>query len=129
AAGNSGAMEDYHVQNSLISNDTNFVWFESNPNGSFGNNTVFFDLWSDISDAQFSYSFGANRPAPSYENVASSTFRFSQLNVGTVIYDTLFNTNGDQIATLEIYTEYMGGSYHLQALFSQVDSTDYLMRF
>jgi subtilisin family serine protease len=129
AAGNSGDTEDYHAQQSMTVADTNFIWFENNPTGSLGNNSVFFDLWSDVSDAQFQYSFGANRPSPSYANAAETSFRFAQLNVGTPIFDTLFNDNGDRIATLEIYTEYVAGNYHLQGLFSKVDSTDYLMRF
>ena len=129
AAGNSGNTEDYHAQQTMIVADTNFIWFENNPNGSFGNNTVFFDLWSDLNDAQFQYSFGANRPSPNYGDAAETVFRFAQLNVGTTIFDTLFNDNGDRIATLEIYTAYVAGNYHLQGLFSQVDSTDYLMRF
>ncbi|WP_165851403.1 S8 family peptidase [Brumimicrobium aurantiacum] len=129
AAGNSGNTEDYHAQQTMNVTDTNFIWFENNPNGSLGNNTAFFDLWSDVNDAQFYYSFGANQPGPSYANVAQTAFRFAQLNVGTPIYDTLFNANGERIATLEIYTEYVNGNYHLQGLFSKIDSTDYRMRF
>ncbi len=129
AAGNSGNKEEYHAQQTMSVADTNFIWFENNPSGSLGNNTVFFDLWSDITDAQFHYSFGANRPGPSYENVAETVYRFTQLNVGTPIFDTLYNSNGDRIATLEVYTEYVGGNYHLQGFFSKVDSTNYLMRF
>ncbi|RYM32315.1 T9SS type A sorting domain-containing protein [Brumimicrobium glaciale] len=129
AAGNSGNTEDYHAQQTMTVADTNFIWFENNPSGSLGNNSVFFDLWSDVNDAQFKYSFGANRPSPSYGDAAETVFRFAQLNVGTPIFDTLFNDNGERIATLEIYTEYVAGNYHLQGLFSKVDSTDYLMRF
>jgi len=129
AAGNSGNKEDYHAQQIMNVADTNFLWFENNPNGSLGSNTVFFDLWSDIQEAQFSYSFGANKPGPSYTDVAETAFRFAQLNVGTPIFDTLFNGSGDRIATLEIYTEYVGGNYHLQGFFSKVDSTNYRMRF
>ncbi|WP_158276177.1 S8 family serine peptidase [Brumimicrobium oceani] len=129
AAGNSGNTEDYHAQQTMNVSDTNFIWFENNPNGNLGNNTAFFDLWSDVSDAQFSYSFGANRPGPSYANAAETVYRFAQINVGTPIFDTLYSSNGDRIATLEIYTEYVAGNYHLQGFFSNIDSTDYLMRF
>ncbi|WP_107037282.1 S8 family peptidase [Brumimicrobium mesophilum] len=129
AAGNSGNQEPYHAQQTMNPVDTNFIWFENNPNGSLGINTVFFDLWSDVSDAQFQYSFGANKPGPSYENVAETQYRFAQLNVGTPIFDTIYNANGDRIATLEVYTEYVAGNYHLQGLFSNVDSTNYRMRF
>jgi subtilisin family serine protease len=129
AAGNSGNMAPYHAQQNMTAADTNFIWFNNNPSGALGNNTVFFDLWSNVSDAQFRYSFGANKNGASYDDVAATVYRFAQLNVGTTIYDTLFNQNGDRIATLEIYTEYVGSNYHMQGLFSTVDSTDYLMRF
>ena len=129
AAGNSGNNAPYHARQTMTVADTNFIWFENNPAGALGNNSVFFDLWSNVNDAQFHYSFGANRNAPSYIDVASTDFRFAQLNVGTPIYDTLFNENGERIATLEIYTEYVGSNYHMQGLFSKVDSTDYLFRF
>lgn len=129
AAGNAGGETPWHAQQTMTVSDTNFIWFENNPNGQLGDGTVFFDLWSDIADAQFYYSFGANQNAPSYQNVASTAYRFAQLNVGTTIYDTLFNTNGDQIATIEIYTDYEADNYHMQGFFSSVDSADYLMRF
>lgn len=128
AAGNSGDRPPFHAQN-IVNSDTSFIWFENNPSGTLGPNTVFFDLWADVNDAQFKYSFGANRNSPSYENVASTEYRFAQLNVGTPIYDTLYNANGDRIATLEIYTEYEANNFHLQGFFSSVDSTDYLLRF
>lgn len=128
AAGNSGDRPPFHAQN-IISSDTSFIWFKNNPAATLGQNTVFFDLWSDINDAQFKYSFGANRNAPSYEDVASTEYRFAQLNVGTPIFDTLYNENGDRIATIEIYTEYQANNFHLQGFFSKVDSTDYLFRF
>src|SRR5690554_3267500 len=129
AAGNSGDKPPYHAQQIMTATDTNFIWFENNPTAKLGNNTVFFDLWSNVNDAQFRYSFGANRNAPYYTDVAETEFRFAQLNVGTTLYDTLRNANNERIATLEIYTEYVGGNYHLQGFFTAVDSTDYLMRF
>src|SRR5690606_31860979 len=61
AAGNSGNEPAYHAQQIMTVTDTNFIWFENNPTGTLGNNTVFFDLWTTVSEAQFRYSFGANR--------------------------------------------------------------------
>lgn len=129
AAGNAGGEEPWHAQQTMSVGDTNFIWFKNNPNSQLGDSTAFFDLWSDIDDAQFYYSFGVNENSSSYRNVASSTYRFAQLNVGTTIYDTLYNANGDQIATLEIYTDYEADNYHMQGFFSSIDSVDYLMRF
>lgn len=129
AAGNGGNYEPYHARSILSETDTSFIWLKNNPAGQLGENTVFFDLWSDINDAQFKYSFGANNPNKNYEDVASTEYRIAQLNVGTTIYDTLRNSNGDRIATLQIHTEYVGSTYHMQGFFSKIDSTDYYYRF
>lgn len=128
AAGNGGNKGKYHAGTSLSIADTNFIWFKNNPNSQLGDSTVFFDLWSDVDSAQFYYSFGANRPAPDYSSAGATPFRFAQLNVGTTIYDTLRNAQGDRIAVLEIYTEYMNGDYHMQGFFSKLDSAEYLFR-
>lgn len=129
AAGNSGAQADYHARANMSIQDTSFIWFENNPNGSFGNNTVFFDLWTSQANAQFDYSFGANLPGPSFENRASTIFRGATDNVGPTIYDTLWSPSGDRIATLQIYTEYVGSNFHMQGYCSSLDSTSYRLRF
>lgn len=129
AAGNGGNKGKYHAGQSMHIGDTNFVWFKNNPTSQIGDSTVFFDLWSDVDSAQFFYSFGANRPGPDFSSIASTPFRFAQINVGNTIFDTLRNANGDEIATLEIYTEYMNGDYHLQGVFTKLDSINYLYRF
>lgn len=129
AAGNGGDKGSYHAGKSLSISDTNFIWFKNNSNSQLGDSTIFFDLWSDVDSAQFYYSFGANKPAPSYTDVAATAYRFAQINVGSVWHDTLRNSDGDRIATLEIYTEYMNGDYHMQCFVSKLDSVDYLFRF
>lgn len=129
AAGNSGAQAPYHAQAIMNPLDTNFVWFENNPNGSLGNNTIYFDLWTNQSNAQFEYAFGANLPGPSYESRASTVYRGATDNVGPTLFDTLWSPNGDRIATLEIYTEYVGSNFHMQGFCSQMDSTAYRLQF
>ncbi len=129
AAGNSGDKSPYHARQTMTPVDTNFIWLENNPSGTLGNNTVFIDLWADTSDADFEYALGANRASPSFENRASTIFRQAKDNVGTIVYDTLWNSNNDRIATLEIYTEYQADNFHMQVFFSQVDSINYRMRF
>jgi subtilisin family serine protease len=129
AAGNSGNAAPYHAQGNLNDLDTNFIWFERNPNGSLGSNTVFFDLWSDISDAGFDYSFGANQAGPSYENRANTIYRGAMDNLGSAIFDTLRNSNGDRIATLQIYTETVGQNFHMQFFCSSLDSSNYRIQF
>ena len=129
AAGNSGGQAPYHVQGDMNVVDTNFTWFKNNPSGAYGNNTVFFDLWSDQIDAQFDYSFGANLPGPDYGNRAETVFRGALDNIGSTVYDTLWSQNGDRIATIQIYTETVGSNFHMQAYCSKLDSTNYRFRF
>jgi subtilisin family serine protease len=129
AAGNSGNTAPYHAQANLNDLDTNFIWFERNPNASLGSNTVFFDLWSDIPDAGFDYSIAANAPTLSYQTRATTIFRGAMDNIGVTLYDTLRNSAGDRIATLEIYTETVGQNFHMQFFCSQLDSTNYRIQF
>tara|TARA_B100000508_G_C11465858_1_gene282473 strand:- start:14893 stop:17439 length:2547 start_codon:yes stop_codon:yes gene_type:complete len=130
AAGNSGNQAPYHAQANMNSVDTNFVWFENNPSGAFGNNTVFFDLWTDQVDATFEYAFGANLPGPTFQDRASTIFRNATDQMGTSpLHDTLWSENGDRIATIQIYREYVGDNYHMQALCTRLDSTNYRFRF
>ena len=130
AAGNSGIQGKYHVQGNVDS-DTSFVWFLNNPSTSaaLGANHIYFDLWSDQADATFNFAFGADKQAPLYGFVGHSNFKPAQSSLNTTIYDTIYNANGNRIATIESYTELIGGNYHLEAYFSNVDSTDYNFRF
>lgn len=130
AAGNSGAQGKYHVRGQ-IDTDTSFVWILNNPNtnAAFGPNHIYFDLWADIPDATFDYAFGADSPAPSYGFRGRSSFRGAMASLSTTVYDTIYGTLGDRIATTETYTEIVNGSYHMEVYFSNVDSTSYYFRF
>jgi hypothetical protein len=131
AAGNSGARGKYHVHGEASGADTSFVWILNNPSGTaaFGANKIYFDLWSDVSDATFEYSFGADRPAPNYGLRGNTIFRPAQTSAGSVILDTIYNSMGHRIATIEIYPEIIDDNYRMQVLFSNVDSTAYYYRF
>ena len=130
AAGNSGAQGKYHCQNTITS-DTSFVWFlnNSNSNAAFGPNHIYFDLWADTADANFSFAFQADLPAPNYTKRGRTEFKPAKTYVPYPILDTLYNDNGDRIATIELYNEIVGGNYHMEAYFSNVDSVNYLYRF
>lgn len=127
AAGNSGDEVGYHAQ-SNITTDTSFTWFRNNPSGAFGNNTIFFDLWSDQADATFNFGFAADLPSPNWDLRGMTNFHGATSSIGVPIYDTIWN-GSNRIATIEVYTEIVYGNYHLQALFTSVDSTSYLYRF
>lgn len=130
AAGNSGAKGKYHVQGTPTA-DTTFVWIRNNPNGSaaYGANTIYFDLWSDMSNANYNYAFGADRPSPSYGFRGRTDFIPANTAIGGVIYDTIYNDLGDRIATIEIYPEQIDDDLRIQVLFTNVDSTSYYFRF
>jgi hypothetical protein len=127
AAGNSGLKGKYHQQSS-VSLDTNFVWFLNNPSASLGANTIFFDLWSDVSDATYDFALGADTPGPSYDFRGRTNFHGAQSSIGVTIFDTIWNGT-NRIATFEAYTELIDGAYHLQMVVTNVDSTNYLYRF
>lgn len=126
AAGNSGQIGPYH-QHSDVTADTNFVWFDNNPSGSFGANTVFFDLWTDDVNATFDFAFGADTEAPGYDFRGRTNFHGASSSIGTPIYDTIWN-GSNRIATIEVYTEIVGNNFNMQCL-AYIDSTDYRYRF
>ena len=128
AAGNSGAQGSYHHQNSPNVMDTNFVWFENNPSGTLGANTIFFDLWSDTSEMHWKYAIGADSPAPTYDFKGRTEFSDPSTSIGITKYDTLWS-GSNRFATFEVYTEIVNGNFHMQFYATNVDSVDYLYRF
>jgi len=128
AAGNSANLPRYHCDADMTS-DTTFVWFNNNPNGAYGTNTVFFDLWSDSTEATFDYMFRSVRQASNYATRGSTIYRNALSSLGVPIYDTIWNSNGNRIATIEIYTDYEDGNYHMQGFVSKLDSTSYKIGF
>lgn len=127
ACGNSGNWGNYHCQGHP-NIDTTLVWFKNNPSSAFGANKIFFDLYSDLSDATYSYSFKAVHPT-TFATSATTIYRPALGSMGTPIYDTLRNSNGQRLATIEIYTEQEANNLHMQVLFTNVDSTSYNFGF
>lgn len=127
AAGNSGSWGKYHVHGDVTS-DTSFVWVKPNPSSQLGANTVYMDLWTDVSAAGWSYAFGANKTSGTYEERAQTIYRSAPASPGATIYDTLWN-NGNRLATIEIYPDLVGNDVHLEIYFSHVDSAQYNYSF
>jgi hypothetical protein len=124
ACGNSGSIGKYHCQGNITA-DTSFVWFQNNPSSAFGPNKIFFDLYSDMSQATYQFAFNAVNPNSNFETRATTTYRLATGSLGVPVYDTLRNASGDRIATIEIYTGPEGSNFHMQVLFSNIDSTNY----
>ena len=126
AAGNSGNQGAYHVHHDVTS-DTSFVWFLNNASSSAGSNSVFFDLWSDDTEAFYDMALGANSLGPNFSDRGRTQFVGASSSLGVVMYDTIWN-GVNRIATVEYYTEVINNSYHLQ-LVARLDSTSYRYRF
>jgi len=128
AAGNSGTWGKYHVHEEIDA-DTSFVWYLNNPSGQLGPNTVYFDVWTDVADANWSYALAANKGSGTYEERAETIYRLSTTGIGsTPILDTLYN-GSNRIATIELYPEIVGGNFHMEVYFSTIDSTSYNFAF
>jgi len=129
AAGNSGDQGKYHVHGNL-SQDTSFVWCKNNPGNSvLGPNKIIFDLWADTS-SNFSYAYGADLPAPTYGFRGRTGFRNIYNDPASVpVYDTIYNSIGERIATIETYREIVSSNFHMQTVFRNIDSLNYLYRF
>jgi subtilisin family serine protease len=130
AAGNSGAWGKYHCKGN-VSSDTTFTWFKNNPTNQLGANKIYFDFWTDTLSAQtIDFAFGADKPGPNFGFRGHSPFHNVFASLGTIpVYDTIFNPAGQQIATIETYSEIEGPNFHMEVLFEHVDSTSYLYRF
>ena len=131
AAGNSGNQGKYHVQGNNIDADTSFFWSVNNPAITLaGPNKILFDLWSDTADAHYYFAFGADRPSPTFKFRGRSDFHYATANMAALpIYDTIYNSINQRIACIESYREIVGASFHMQVIFTQIDSLSYLFRF
>ena len=130
AAGNSGNKGKYHVTGN-VNQDTSFVWCKNNPGATYiGNNKILFDLWTDTSETNFSFAYGADLPAPTFGLRGRTSFKTLTANMEQLpIYDTIYNSLGQRIACIETYREFVGPNFHMQTLFTQIDSLNYLYRF
>ena len=130
AAGNSGNNGKYHVRNDVTS-DTSFFWNINNPGNTFvGNNKILFDLWGDTSATNYQFAYGADRPGASYGFVGRTNFRTAMSDTnGVVVFDTIYNNQGQRVACIETWREIIGPNFHMQTIFRTIDSLDYLYRF
>lgn len=131
AAGNSGARGKYHVHGEVDS-DTSFVWLKNNPSSAIQANSVYFDLWTDQADFQnVKFGFGADKPAPSYGFRAYSNFHTmaEALAATSGLTDVIKTPAGDTLAEIEAYSEVVNGTFHMEVLMTNIDSTSYVFRF
>lgn len=121
AAGNAGSLGKFHLGGD-VTVDTTFVWFNNN-----ASNYIYFDMWADTSDSHFEYAFEMDEPSV-YGNRGETDFRNTFDNLGSVIFDTIYN-GSNRIATMQIWTELIDSAFHMEFFMEHVDSTTYACRF
>lgn len=126
SAGNSGNSGKYHVQNQITA-DTSFTWMIPNPTGQLGANTTFIDLWTDVSDTNFQFAFGADRVTPDYSFRGRTAFRGASSFLGSSYQDTIWN-GSNRIATIVVESFLVNQSLNLRAVVT-ADSTNFRYRF
>ena len=122
AAGNSGAIAAYHVEQ-VVTADTSFTWFKSNQG------VVGFEVWADAADlANVNYAIGADRVTPTFGFRGNTPFRGLADNLGTVTTDTLWSASGNRLGVLNMLVNQRGAQYQLQVQMN-VDSVALNYRF
>lgn len=128
AAGNSGNWDHYHVKGE-INPDTTLVWFEVNPNSLFQSPAVFFDLWADTSKFKnIEFAFSAIDPNANFEEKDMTQFYNIETLLNTTSNDSLM-VNGVKASPIEFYCEEVNGVYHIEVIFEDPDSINYLYGF
>ncbi len=129
SAGNSGNWGNYHLHSS-VSNDTSFTWFTHNPSSGVGGPAVFFEVWADTADFnQLAFAIGLDQVSPQFENRGMGNYFNINTNLGNVNYDTIKNSNQEQLATVQYWSELRDGQYLLQVYLPAPDSNQYYFRF
>jgi subtilisin family serine protease len=123
AASGNGSNIPYHVGYTVTPGDTSFTWFAYYPS----NGGIYFDAWADTNSFRnIKYSIGADRVKP-FSYISGTPYSTVLKNMGVIQYDTLRNKAGDQIGTIEIYTERQGSTFSLQVQINP-DSASYYWR-
>lgn len=123
AAGNAGHIP-FHLGYSL-SADTNFTWFKYN--SSIG--AAFWEVWADSLDfVNASFSVGADKVAPYYKFRGQTAFDQINNRLNQTILDSIY-VNGNNLAYVQTYAEYVRGRYRLQVFINKPDSNQYYFRF
>ena len=129
AAGNGGKQGKYHLHGTATS-DTSFVWFKNNPSNQIAANSVYFDLWADSVDFKdVVFGFGADKAIPTYDFRGYSNFHPGIVSATQPLRDTIYSSLGNRLAVVEVYTEMLNSTFHMEALLTNLDSSNYLFRF
>jgi hypothetical protein len=110
AVGNGGGLP-IHLGYTL-SSDTNFTWFTS------ASGAIYVQLWADTNNFNAAdFAIGVTRNSD-YADLDRTAFTDIQSNLFIYTYDTLWNTNGQRIATIMGYGSTQGTAYSMEYLIS-----------
>ncbi len=104
AAGNSGSVP-FHAGFNLTS-DTLFTWVKQTS----GN--IIMQFWADSTNASNAlFAIGSDKVTPSFSYAGRTPFRALNYSTGLVFTDTVKNNNGDRIARVDRYNDFIGDRY------------------
>lgn len=107
AAGNAGGLP-IHVSYPVSNVDTNFTWFNV-PNGS-----IFVQMWADQSNfTGTDFAIGCTRPGD-WTDLDRTAFTDILSNLSATGYDTLWNGNGQRLATIMRAGSTQGNAYSME---------------
>lgn len=128
AAGNSGNLYPYHLGYEATQ-DTNFTWFELPPSTIPGQGSIFFELYGDAGDFEnVQFSIGADRIIGSYAFRGATAFDSVLNRLYVLDLDTLTSIAGNELATVQTWADSINGTYRMQFLITDIDSTLYRYR-
>ena len=129
SAGNSGDWGKYHLY-SEVNSDTAITWFKNNPTSGLGGPAVFFEVWADTADFNnIDFTIGIDKVSPQFSQRGKGNYVNIATNLGSVNYDTIRNSNHQQLATVQYWSELRDGQYLLQVYLPNPDSSHYNFRF
>jgi hypothetical protein len=125
AAGNSGETPPYHLGYES-SSDTNFTWFQTASNATYGNGQVYFEIFGDLNDFEsIHFSVGADKITPNFEYRGHIPFATVVDRLYVVHTDTLLSSSGNYLGIVQSAADSLNGTYRLAFFVSLIDSINF----
>lgn len=118
AIGNAGA-EKIHVSYPLSIIDTNFTWFTT------GSGDIYIQTWADTTNFNGAkFAIGATKDA-SFNDRGRTGFTNIQSNLNLLTADSIMNSNGQRIATIQRFGSTQGSAYSMEFLITPDSAAGY----
>ena len=106
ASGNAGGLPIHLSYN--LSSDTNFTWFNVN------SGSIYIQMWAEQSQfANADFAIGATR-MNDYSDLDRTAFTDVAGNLSGISYDTMYNPNGQRLATIMRIATTQGSTYSME---------------